>query len=198
MAIIVDKEKKRRDIALSCQDLLLQRGISNITISQIAKEANIGKGTIYEYFGNKEDIVFEIITIFIMESQQELEALLQEGMPWSRKLLEFFILSYKNENSIQKLDLYREFLAISLIDGTPDMVEFSVQCREKFAQALETILVEGIKSNEFIPEAKNLIGGLLTFQLGIVVESSTVQLDPVEQIKEFLDAIMAIIKRKKL
>ena len=56
MAIIVDKEKKRSDIACSCMEILLQYGIKNLTISQIAKTAGVGKGTIYEYFENKEDI----------------------------------------------------------------------------------------------------------------------------------------------
>ena len=47
MAIVVDKEKKRSDIASACKDLLLEHGISNLTISQIAQTAGVGKGTIY-------------------------------------------------------------------------------------------------------------------------------------------------------
>jgi len=35
-------------------------GFVNISISQIAKTAGIGKGTVYEYFNNKEDIVFSM------------------------------------------------------------------------------------------------------------------------------------------
>ncbi len=62
MAIIVNKEEKRRNIALACRELLLKHGINSLTIAQIAKTAGVGKGTMYEYFENKEDIVFEIIT----------------------------------------------------------------------------------------------------------------------------------------
>ncbi len=72
MAIIVNKEKKRRNIALSCRELLLDHGINSLTISQIAQTAGVGKGTIYEYFENKEDIVFEIITTFIAEHEKKL------------------------------------------------------------------------------------------------------------------------------
>ena len=59
MAIIVNKEEKRRAIALACSELLLEHGINDLTISQIAETAGVGKGTIYEYFENKEDIVFD-------------------------------------------------------------------------------------------------------------------------------------------
>ena len=56
MAIIVNKEEKRRTIALASKNLLLEHGIKNITISKIAECAGVGKGTIYEYFSNKEGL----------------------------------------------------------------------------------------------------------------------------------------------
>ncbi|WP_294966581.1 TetR/AcrR family transcriptional regulator, partial [Sulfurimonas sp.] len=67
MAIIVDKIQKRKDIALACQDIFIQKGINDLTVSQIAKAAGVGKGTIYDYFKNKEDIVFEIVNILMQK-----------------------------------------------------------------------------------------------------------------------------------
>ena len=49
MAKVVNKTEKRRQIALSCKDLFLKKGMK-VTISELAKASNIGKGTIYEYF----------------------------------------------------------------------------------------------------------------------------------------------------
>ena len=57
----INKEEKRREVALACSDLLHDVGMKNITVAQVAKTAGIGKGTVYEYFENKEDIIFEII-----------------------------------------------------------------------------------------------------------------------------------------
>lgn len=54
MAIIVDKDKKRRDIAIACTELLLEKGLKNLTVAEIAKTAGIGKGTVYEYFSKKK------------------------------------------------------------------------------------------------------------------------------------------------
>jgi TetR/AcrR family acrAB operon transcriptional repressor len=50
MAIKVDKDKKRRDIAVACTELLLEKGIKDLTITEIAKTAGIGKGTVYLSF----------------------------------------------------------------------------------------------------------------------------------------------------
>ena len=73
MAIIVDKIQKRKDIALACKELFFQNGINDLTISQVAKTAGVGKGTIYDYFKNKEDIVFEIVNILMVEHSAQKE-----------------------------------------------------------------------------------------------------------------------------
>ena len=86
MAIIVNKEEKRTNIALSCRELLLEYGINSLTISQIAKTAGVGKGTIYEYFENKEDIVFEIIRTFIAEHEKKLLELVEASITTKEKL----------------------------------------------------------------------------------------------------------------
>ncbi|WP_434658776.1 TetR/AcrR family transcriptional regulator [Sulfurimonas sp. NW9] len=70
LAIIVDKEQKKKDIALGTKALILKDGINNITIAQIAKAANIGKGTVYEYFKNKDEVVFELVEILMQEHNE--------------------------------------------------------------------------------------------------------------------------------
>ena len=61
MAIIVDKVQKRRDIALTCKELFVVNGIKSITISQIAKTAGVGKGTLYDYFKNNILFIFKVV-----------------------------------------------------------------------------------------------------------------------------------------
>ncbi len=71
MAQKICKHQKRESIAFSCKNLILQEGLKDLTISSLAKEANIGKGTIYEYFENKEDIVLELANILHKEYLDE-------------------------------------------------------------------------------------------------------------------------------
>ena len=68
----VNKDEKRREIALKCSDLIHEVGMKKLTVAEVAKTADIGKGTIYEYFENKEDIIFEIINIHIEKHNKEL------------------------------------------------------------------------------------------------------------------------------
>ncbi len=197
MAIIVDKEKKRSDIACSCMDILLQYGIKNLTISQIAKTAGVGKGTIYEYFENKEDIVFEIITMFIAVHEKKLFEIIDQNISTKDKMFHFFSILYEDENSHKQLNIYREFLAISMTNGTREMIDFNIACREKFTSILDQIIKDGIDKNELRREAQDLTSALITFELGLVVETHTVSLDAKDEITRFLDALFALIEIKE-
>ncbi|MEA3455099.1 MAG: TetR/AcrR family transcriptional regulator [Campylobacterota bacterium] len=195
MAIIVNKEEKRRAIALACSELLLEHGISDLTISQIAKTAGVGKGTIYEYFENKEDIVFEIITTYMSEYETELFEIIGETQTTKEKVFHFLSLLFSDENSKQ-LNLYREFLAISLTGGTEEMVAFSIGCKMRFASILEQIIDEAVTRGEIRAEAAKLINMILIFEKGIVVDSKVSALDAQKEIREFLDTLFELIEVK--
>jgi AcrR family transcriptional regulator len=197
MAIIVNKEEKRSNIACSCKEILLEHGIKNLTISQIAKTAGVGKGTIYEYFENKEDIVFEIITMFITEHEKKLFEITDQNISTKDKLFHFFYMIHEDENSNKQLNIYREFLAISMTTGTQEMVDFNIKCREKFTDILGQIVKEGITKGEIRTESQDMVSALLTFKLGLVVETHTVALDPKDEITHFLDALFALIEIKE-
>jgi AcrR family transcriptional regulator len=197
VAIIVNKEEKRSNIACSCKEILLEHGIKNLTISQIAKTAGIGKGTIYEYFENKEDIVFEIITMYIVAHEEKLQEINKQNISTKEKLFHFFYSIHEDKNSKKQLNIYREFLAISMTNGTDEMVDFNVKCRDKFSLILGEIMHEGILRGEIPKEAQALVPALLTFKLGLVVETHTAALDPKEEIKKFIDTLFSLIEIKE-
>ena len=174
--------------------ILLEHGIKNLTISQIAKTAGVGKGTIYEYFENKEDIVFEIITIFIAVYENKLVDIVNQNISTKEKISYFFSILYEDDNSHNQLNIYREFLAISMINGTEKMVDFTVKCRETFIGILEDIIKEGIVKGEIRSESDGIVSALVTFQLGLVVEADTSKLDAKDEISSFLNALFKLIE----
>ncbi len=67
MPKIVDKEQKRIDIARKTMPLLAKYGYENTPIRKITAEVGIGKGTFYDYFTDKEDILNEIIQLIFAD-----------------------------------------------------------------------------------------------------------------------------------
>lgn len=190
MAIIVNKEEKRRNIALSCRGLLLENGINSLTISQIAQTAGVGKGTIYEYFENKEDIVFEIITTFIADHEKKLLALLDEPISTKEKLFHFFYFLFEDELARKHLKVYKEFLAISLSNEPEEMLVFSEECRDKFTMILNQIIVAGSISGEIEKSMPISTSSLALFATGLVVDSRLSSCDVKKEIQLFLDMIL--------
>ncbi|MEU6132307.1 helix-turn-helix domain-containing protein [Saccharopolyspora sp. NPDC047091] len=52
---------KARRILAAAGDLLISRGIKGVTISDVAKKAHIGKGTVYLYWRTKEDLLLGLL-----------------------------------------------------------------------------------------------------------------------------------------
>lgn len=63
MKITYEEMQERRErIIWSAYHLFCKRGIENVTLLEIAKEANVGESTVYRYFENKANLVQEIFS----------------------------------------------------------------------------------------------------------------------------------------
>ncbi len=93
MPKIVDKVSKRKEIARFAMELFAQNGFDRTAIREITARAGMGKGTFYDYFVNKEDILSEVVQLMFIEWTEliisklkgvkdplmQLETLLKEG-----------------------------------------------------------------------------------------------------------------------
>ncbi len=197
MAIIVDKVLKRKNIALACKDIVLENGIGNLTISKLAQSAGVGKGTIYEYFKNKEDIVFEIINIMMIEHNLKKEKQLSRASSTKEKVRIFLGFFYNSENS-ELIKIYKEFISIVFTNQNASMIEFQAQCSKSYYDWFLSIIQNGIENGELIPESKDLVKGLFSIGEGMFVMNSSSDNRAVleKDINEFIDAIFKLIEEK--
>ena len=197
MAIIVDKEQKKRDIALACKDLILTNGINNITVSQVAKTAGIGKGTVYEYFANKDEIVFELVNILMLQHSQKLQKTLESKESTKEKIREFSRFFYSDEEQ-ELRQLYKEFISLSLVAPKSEMVEFHAQCTESYFSWFRDILQNGIEKGELHKEALLLAKGLFAIGDGIFVQNSVIgkESDIQNDLDAFIDTLFELMERK--
>lgn len=75
-------------------DLFSKRGIESVTVDEIAAAADVGKGTIYNYFQTKE----EIIVAFMAKFEQEVQLKVREldpSLPLSDVLVEFVRMQFR-------------------------------------------------------------------------------------------------------
>ena len=66
---------KRKQILYAALDVFAKQGLDKGKIADIAKQAGIGKGTVYEYFKSKDEIFKAIELMFIGESMEQIKQL---------------------------------------------------------------------------------------------------------------------------
>ncbi len=195
----INKEEKRREVALSCRELIYEVGMKNLTVAQVAKAAGIGKGTIYEYFENKDDIIFQIINIHIEEHHRKFLKEVEKLTTIREKIELFFefVLS-EDPELVKKFNGYKEFLSIVLSDDNLSMKEFNCNKNEFFRAELVKIFAEGIQSGELKEESLDLADGILTYQKGLTIRKmSQANFDAREDFEKFINTIFKLIEVKK-
>jgi AcrR family transcriptional regulator len=85
-AKIVDKEEKKIKILMAAITLFARKGFEKTTINDISKEAGIGKGTVYEYFHNKEEMINESFHFFLSQMDLDHEHILKENTTAAEKM----------------------------------------------------------------------------------------------------------------
>ena len=79
MPKIVDKPKRRREIAIAAMDLFARKGFERTSVREIAEVCGIAKGSVYDYFVTKEDILIELVKLALETWQETVRRLKQES-----------------------------------------------------------------------------------------------------------------------
>jgi len=94
MKTLTGPEKKTREqnILRAATGVLERRGMDGLTMDEVAKEAGLAKGTLYLYYGNKEDLLHAVFTGMVRNLSGRLAALSVADLPLE-KLLEETVLA---------------------------------------------------------------------------------------------------------
>jgi AcrR family transcriptional regulator len=71
-----EKIARQQDILKAARELFLSKGYHNTTLEEIARHAEFGKGTIYNYFTSKEELFYGIIEQLANETFELIKAAL--------------------------------------------------------------------------------------------------------------------------
>lgn len=194
----VNKEEKRKEIALKCSELIYEVGMKNLTVSQVAKTADIGKGTIYEYFENKEDILFEIINIHIDNYHQAFLKDIENIKSTKKKIFHFFKFALdESEQNVKMFNGYKEYLSIQFSSDSIKMKEFNEKSHNFFKNVLKKIIDDGVENSELKEIAKDFTDAILTFEKGLILlRMSHTNFDANGEFEKFINPLFDLIENR--
>ncbi len=165
-------EIAREDSILDAADRLLARyGYKKMTIDDLAKEAGIGKGTVYLHFRSKADVVLSHIDRIVQRLIAELETIAQSDTPAAEKLREMLLLRVMFR--FDAVQHYTESISEVLRDVRTGLLERRERYFEEEAKVFAKTIRDGqraglFQSREALATARALIAAtnsLLPFSL---------------------------------
>ena len=166
MAIIVEHEKRRKEILKKSLDVFVEEGYEDVTFQKIADRCGITRTTLYIYFKNKHEI--------FLGSIKELMGSLEENI-----LLYINNTSISNEEALRKIlcciidkceSSKKLFIIILgyLLQLKKSGVDTNLKVRRRVVRLkhhLSTVLIRGIQNGEFretnVKDMNELLYGLI-------------------------------------
>lgn len=140
------REKRRRNILAAAERLFARSSYDAVQMDDIARQAQVGKPTIYRYFASKDELFLEVFRAALQQLQQQLADVLAANQRPSVALDEAIRITFAILGSqVSALRL--------LTDGQPDLIvrwrgEFD-RSRLFLVSTFRQVIERGIAAGEF-------------------------------------------------
>jgi len=128
------KADVRRRILTAAMHLFSTRGLENTTVEQVADAADIGKGTIYNYFSTKEDIVVAFMAELEARVQAKVSSCAAAKAPLHEILAEFVRFQFQMKRPYHRFA--RVFMA-QMFAHTDQFLPYMVEMQKAIDPPLE-------------------------------------------------------------
>jgi len=138
--------KKKEDILRSASLVISRNGYQNATMEDIAAELLMTKGSLYYYFKNKEEILYNCHNLILSSAMEKLEAICSEkisSMDKMKKVIKAHLDIAIREKEVFNLIVKPEQLF------SEENIEEIIEKRDNYAKIFDRIIAEGVKNEEF-------------------------------------------------
>ena len=193
-ARIIDKEQKRLDIARAAMVVFSKKGFDGTSMSLVADTAGVGKGTLYEYFPSKDELISTSIRLWMEQMIADVEKALKKIPDPEERLRSYvqsFISMFLADEKMPRLVVSIFQLFMTKLHDTHYGDTLKVMFRSGVA-SIEKILLEGMETGSFRIEdrrdAEAIAINLTAFLDGICLDYMATggQFDLREQVDHYL------------
>ena len=145
---------KRERIVEASAEVFAERGFASTRVADIAEHAGIGKGTVYEYFSSKEELLFAVFEWINDRIAKRVLAALAEGGSSHDRLVRLLRLGAEIvQDQVEMQAVTLDFWAASRGSGLEDRFnEACLASYRTFREIVAGIVVDGQAGGEFLAE----------------------------------------------
>ena len=183
------KEKTRQLIAETARRLFAEHGFERVTVTEIAREAELSPATVFNYFPTKEDLFYSRLEAF----EDELLTAIRDRGPGESVLAAFggFLLGQGGVLTMDAPEADEQLRTITrIITESPALLARERQVFDRYARALAALLAEetGADAEDAVPQV--VANALLGLHRALIDQVRRDALDgaPVARIREDIRA----------
>jgi len=152
MSIVVEHEKRRKEILTKALDVFIESGYENATFQKVADRCGITRTTLYLYFKNKKEIFNYSIKLLLVNVEDNIRKIVSDkSMGYIDKitnvLLDIFAKLEKNRRLLSVILHYILYLSKNKINPERRISRRTIRLR----RILASLVIEGVKSGELKP-----------------------------------------------
>jgi len=163
-----ERENRKNAILKAARKLFFDKGFRQVTVEDIAKKAELSKGSIYLYFNSKEEIYSQILLNDIDKFHERVADILQYSSGASDalvRLTEIYVDFFLNDRELFRI-LMNFMLHNNDMNLPEDINDHLIKTTNRTVSIIEQVFKFGIEKGEFPPEInlrmnRNAIWGLL-------------------------------------
>lgn len=143
-----NKKSKREAIIYSALKMFERDGFHKAKVEEIAKGANVGKGTIYEYFNSKKDLFCEMVKDMMDKYFEIVREVIDEDVEPVKKLHNLLKLQLELTKLHGSLG---HMLQIEIVKSGmgKELKPIFIEYRRRHVRQIEKVIQEGIDSGLF-------------------------------------------------
>ena len=201
---IVDRRVKRKEIGLVALDHFAQNGFADTSISQVARAAGVGKGTIYEYFQSKDDLISFALELYVERIEESTSNLLV-GIPNPKERIKRYVFAviktFMNDPRTMGITVAIFQMLMADIEEA-DKTNLLRGMFQRVRQNITNLIIEGASKGVFRSEtgqeAETIAINMIAYLDGIWLHSliSAGGFDLYAQVEYYLDNLFRSIESK--
>ncbi|MBC8590861.1 TetR/AcrR family transcriptional regulator [Wansuia hejianensis] len=184
MPRIIDHEFRKQEILEKSRDVFEKHGYRNTNLLEIAKNCNIGRTTIYQYFKNKDEIFYEILSNSLKEINSQIESIRQDNkLKFKEKIKEIIYRLTTNEKNTNTFVLLLEVWIVLKRENnkTLDKIKYYIR---NIKDTLTDIIDDAIEAKEIkVIDSKILAVNIYTLIETFALERTSYELDTKKKIE---------------
>ena len=163
-----EKDQRRSAILNAARKLFFEKGFRYVTVENIARKAELSKGSIYLYFRSKEEIYTQILLNDIDKFNKKSSLIFQKGKSTAELVMAFAFIYV--DFFLNDRELFRIMMTFMLHTEDMNLAEtvnqHIIEATNNTVKIIETILQQGIEKGEFPSDinlrlSRNAMWGLL-------------------------------------